>query len=366
MKKVSESIQNYLNSIQIKGLVYYNKNVTLHKEKINQEKKLNKEIKKKLNQEKDLNQEKEIQIPTIQTLFDRSYTIHELKEISRYYNLKISGTKKQLSDQLFYFLYFSHYVIKIQHMWKNKILRKYNKLHGPAYLKRRICTNEYDFISMEPLHEIECHQFISYKDNDGFIYGFDICSLYNLVKTSIVNPYNRSVIPTKVIANMKRILRMGPLLNHFINLKYDDDSSKVSEEKEVELRCLKLFQFIDSLGNYSDMKWFFSLNRAQLIVFVRELMDIWNYRAQLSNQIKRNISPNSRGPFRNMSIQYIMTEEHIWNVKKVIIEVMEQFVYYGIDKDSQIMGAYYILGSLTLVSINAAVANPWLYQSFVM
>ena len=24
-------------------------------------------------------------------------------------------------------------------------------------------------------------QFISYKDKDGFIYGFDICSIYNMI-----------------------------------------------------------------------------------------------------------------------------------------------------------------------------------------
>jgi len=35
----------------------------------------------------------------------------------------------------------------------------------------------------------------------------------------------------------------------------------------------------------------------------------------------------------------------------------------GIDNDSKSLGAYYILGALTLVNTNAAISLPWLYQS---
>jgi hypothetical protein len=35
----------------------------------------------------------------------------------------------------------------------------------------------------------------------------------------------------------------------------------------------------------------------------------------------------------------------------------------GIDKDSKTLGAYYVLGGLTLVNPAAAIALPWLYQS---
>ena len=51
------------------------------------------------------------------------------------------------------------------------------------------------------------------------------------------------------------------------------------------MKCLELFQYMDELGNYTDCKWFTSLNRTQLIKFVRELMDIWEYRAQLDDMM---------------------------------------------------------------------------------
>lgn len=42
---------------------------------------------------------------------------------------------------------------------------------------------------------------------------------------------------------------------------------------------------------------------------------------------------------------------------------MEKFVNSGIDKDSKTLGAYYVLGALTLVSTEASTSLPWLYQS---
>ena len=97
---------------------------------------------------------------------------------------------------------------------------------------------------------------------------------------------------------------------------------------------------------------------------VRELCDIWNYRAQLANETKRNICPPNGDPFRNLSMPYIHTEQNMSNVKKIILEVLEKLVNSGADKDSKALGAYYVLGSLTLVNESAATSLPWLFQSF--
>ena len=44
---------------------------------------------------------------------------------------------------------------------------------------------------------------------------------------------------------------------------------------------------------------------------------------------------------------------------------MEEMVYYGINADSKNLGAYYILGALTITSRNAANALPWLFETFL-
>jgi hypothetical protein len=219
---------------------------------------------------------------------------------------------------------------------------------------------------MEPVEEINFHQFLSFKDEDGFIYGFDIISLHNLFLKSpkeMKNPYNRSLIPDTIFKNIKQILRLSRILKIHINLHFEDDTQNISNEKAIELRVLGLFQNIEALGNYSNPGWFLSLNRNQLIKFVRELVDIWNYRAQLSQEVKRNICPPNADPFRNLSMPYIHTEANMWNVRKVILEVLEKMVNNGVDRDSKSLGAYYVLGALTLVNQETALALPWLYQS---
>jgi hypothetical protein len=313
--------------------------------------------------------DEKISIPTIKTyneLIYNNYNLAQLKMFAKIYKLKLTGNKQQLLSRVYSFLYFSSYIIKIQRIFRGFLVQKYKTLHGPAIMNRKICTNDDDFVSMEPLEEINFHQFFSYKDHDGFIYGFDITSLHNLfIKSNneIRNPYNRNIIPDSVFKNIRSLIRYSKILHININLNFEDDSKKVSDEKKIELRAVTLFQTIDSMGNYSNVNWFLSLNRTQLIKFIRELIDIWQYRAQLPIQTKRNICPPIGDPFRNLSIQYINMEQNLWNVKKVIIEIMEKFVNSGVDNDSKTLGAYYVLGALTLVNEEAATSLPWLFQS---
>ena len=317
-------------------------------------------------------QEDNLSIPTINNYYEMTmynYNLNQLKIIAKNYKLKISGNKNQLFIRLYSYLYFSSYIIKIQKIFRGIITRKYKLLHGPAAINRKLCTNTYDFVTMEPLEEINYHQFISYKDEDGFIYGFDIISLHNLFLKSkdiesIRNPYNRTLIPESVVKTIKSIIKISRILKIHVNLHYEDDTQSISIEKMVELRALTLFQNIDALGNYSNSQWFLSLNRNQIIKFLRELADIWNYRAQITPETKRSICPPSGDPFRNLNMHYIHTEQNITNVKKVVLEVLEKIVNSGVDRDSKALGACYVLGSLTLVNQEAATSIPWLFQSF--
>lgn len=313
-----------------------------------------------------------ISIPTIQNYTDLTkynYNITQLKIIIKHYKLKISGNKPQLALRIFSYLYFSLYAIKIQKIFRGMLVKKYKLVHGPAAMNRKICNNAHDFITMEPVEEINFHQFLSYKDLDGFIYGFDIISLHNLFLKSkendqIKNPYNRNTIPEGAIKNIKSIVRLSRILKIHVNLHYEDNSQNVSIEKAVELRTLTLFQNIDALGNYSNPQWFLSLSKNQMIKMVRELIEIWNYRAQLTSEIKRAICPPNGDPFRNLSIQYIHIEENIINVRKVVLEILEKLVNSATEKDNKALGAYYVLGCLTLVNTEAATSLPWLFQSF--
>lgn len=297
-----------------------------------------------------------------------SYTIKQLKTIAQNFKLKISGIRSELVNRIYIYLRLSNFIIKIQKIFRGFLLRRYNFYHGPSRLNRSLCTNNTDFISMEDIKLIPYNQFFSFKDKDGFIYGFDILSLYNLIhksgKIKVKNPYNRNDIPDFVFKYLSSIIRISKILNINIEILIEDDKTSLSLQKTVELRSLELFQNIDYLGNYSNCEWFLSLNRIELIKFMRELCDIWNFRAQLSSEIKRNICPPYGDPFRHFGLSYINHESDLFLVKKYILEVLEKFVNSGVDTDSKSLGCYYVLGALTLVNQNAAMALPWLYQSF--
>jgi len=297
-------------------------------------------------------------------LFKYNYNVQQLKQFAKQYKLKVSGNKNELSNRIFVFLNLSKTIIKIQKIFRGFLQRKCNRLHGPAFMKRKLCTNESDFLTGDTMSELNYAQFFSYKDSDGFIYGFDIISLYNLILKSgkqVKNPYNRNDIAKNIIQDMRNLIRISRILKIRIDIDIKNDT--VSNEKSVELRTLDLFQNIDALGNYSDPSWFLSLPRVQMIKFVRELIDIWSYRAQLTSEMKRKICHPTGDPFRNINFSYLHSEENMDNVKKIILTLLEKLVNTGVDKDSKTLGAYYVLGALTLVSQNAASSLPWLFQS---
>lgn len=300
-------------------------------------------------------------------LLKYNYNIKQLKQIAKEYKLKITGNKQQLVSRIYSYLYLSNLVIRVQKRIRGCLQRKYNNIHGPAFKNRSLCTNNFDFLSMDELTTIPNEQFFSFKDDDGFIYGFDILSLHNLIykcNGAVKNPFNQQALTSKVIENFRSLLRLSRVLNINILTELSDVTKEVSDKKSVELRALTLFQNIDSLGNYSNAQWFLTLNRNQLIKFVRELVDIWQYRANLSNDVKRAICPPSGNPFQRLpNYNILQTLENLDDVRKIILEILEKLVNTGIDKDNKCLGAYYVLGAITLVNNDAATSLPWLFEA---
>ena len=311
-------------------------------------------------------------IPTIDTihLFDEyNYSIQQIKVILKHYNLKLSGKKEIAIKRIIYYLNSPKWIIKMQKCARGYIQRRYNRLHGPAYLKRSLCTNASDFYTLDPVGEIPFHQFISYKDKDGFIYGFDIASLFHLFSSNsfhdVENPYNRNEITKDVFATLCEIIQKAKLLKAPLTISIDNQIENISEEKSVELRALELFQQINQLGNYSSSEWFLDLSIPRLTRYLRELIDIWNYRAQISNQVKRQICSPHGNPFAGLNLIELSIENDIIKIQEKVLKVMENMVYNGINNDSKSLGALYILGGLTIVNSDAGRALPWLYQSFI-
>jgi hypothetical protein len=300
-------------------------------------------------------------------LFVKNFNVSQLKEICKNYKLKITGKKMDLIERLYQFLKSYKYIVKIQKVFRGFLYRKIVQLRGPGFFDRSKCVNQTDFLSMDELQLIPPLQFFSYTEYDGKIYGFNILSIFNLINKEKnkqpINPYTRNIISDKVVQDIYKIIFLSKICKQQMNIIIKNEMNDLSNKKKIEMKILDIFQYINSLGNYSEPKWFLSLNKIQLYKFFRELSDIWNYRANISDETKIKICPPNGSLFSHLERTSIFNENNQLILQLKISCILEKMLYSGVDNDSKVLGAYYILAALTLVSNDAATSMSWLYQS---
>jgi len=318
-----------------------------------------------------------IVIPTsdnIDILHQYNYNLQQLKSFVKHYKLKQSGNKNELCTRIYQHLFLSKKITPIQKIFRGHLYRSYRRLRGPGFSERTLCVNANDFLSMEEMKDIPNKQFYSFRDEDNFVYGFDIISLYNLIfgdsinvraRRAPKNPYNRSVIPSNVISDLKKIIRVSRVFNEPIDIAIEEDEPD-DEPKSIETRTQELFMKMDEMGHYTHASWFLSLNIIGLRRFVRELSEIWTYRAEITREVKRQICPPNGDALRNIRYVPLFIDEHFTfeHAQSMVMDTLEKLATSGRDDDSRALGVYYILGTLTLVNRDAASAMPWLYESF--
>ena len=294
-----------------------------------------------------------------------NYLVPQLKTMCKYYNVGfVVGTKKnEIIRRLFSFLKQSYYAQRIQTSFRSFILRKYIRAKGPAFIKRSACVNETDFFTMERISDIEIEQFISFTDTDSMIYGFDIMSLYQMISRTVSptkNPYNRNDLPKELLANMNFLFKFSHIFFNKVVVTIDEPI--LDNNKLLEMKCLSIFQEINNLGNYADHVWLWSLNKHKLVKFINCLIDIWAYRANLSNEMKIQICPPHGDPRIGVSLHSIHNME-LNKLRKNVLLIVQNLVLSATDEPNRSLGANYVLCALTLVNNDAAASMPWLYQS---
>ena len=316
------------------------------------------------------------------------YSLADLRALCAHYGIKKSGTKPDLTQRIYIFLKHTYFILRIQRNFKTFLSKKYREICGPGYLHISKCVNDTDFYTFDKLSNIKPMELFTYLDIDNKIYGFHIASIFHLIITSyptITNPYNRNVIPSCIIKNVYEKLIYGSLMGFRVSVKLDDDDNNnnddqtgytnvaigvpiISREKQEELFIVDLFQHINTLGNYSDSDWFIVLQRDELVRFIRNVHDIWYYRANLSQEMKERICPPHGNPFIlhnshvNLNVITLLTTAEI---RTICVSVIERMTQRGAAREDQCLGAFYVLATMTLVNQDARNALPWLYEAVV-
>jgi hypothetical protein len=310
-------------------------------------------------------------------LLDNNYNVSQLKKMCKHNRYKTTGNKSELIKRLYNSMRLSYYAIKIQSRFRMMLIKNLFRMKKLHLLKNSI--NEIDFLSLEPVKNLSFEQIICIPSGEKkHVYCFDICSLQNYFKEqyeqakrdrkniqkhmkNILNPFNRQPFPPYIHKKLHSIIKYSKLCNLNINVSLNN-ANDLDLKKTNVFKAIELFQAIDSFGFITDSKWLLELRASKLIRFLNELIDIWNYRAQLTTDTKSKIFPYSSGnPFRVEQHLYTKDIEYI---KHTIIKILAKFISAGIDKHSQSLAVFYVLGSLTIVSRQAAENLPWLYESF--
>jgi len=323
------------------------------------------------------------------------FTIPQLKVLSKRYKLKVTGTKPFLINSIHTYLVQEHHARRIQKVWRTFAFKLFAQCRGPARFKRELCVNDVDFFTMEPLAELPLDQFVSYTATDGRIYGFEQTSLqqlYDKAKASnmaVLNPYNRQRLPSSLWWSLKRLNFFGKLFSgvalaapalaaaHAPAAPAAHDpaapaahahahapAAHAVDLDQTYARINSLFTSIDNLGNYTDAAWFLTLDRPRFLRFLVCLNDIWTYRANLSEQVRREICP-TYDPF-HFVVMTRLPNMATHEIRFECVRTMEIMVLHGTNHANRTLGANYVLCALTLVSRPAALALPWLYESVAL
>ena len=353
----------------------------------------------------------------------KSYTIPVLKQVCKHHKLHISGKKGLLIDRITTFFERIKNAVIVQKYTRRQFVKKIIKKNREFNDQRNMCTNITDFSTMEPLNEISKEYFYCYTDIDNFVYGFDITSLIEMIRKThkIFNPYTRTPITKRhkneiinlynlsllVYREMREINE--PYIRHIQNNarsnlhRYRNLINRIANEftndtevssylnyrpianietvptiyheqyqeivsmrlRPIDERINSLFVEIDQLGNYTDQSWFTDLSHLQYAQLYRCFYDLWNFRGQISYQVKNDICP-VHGPFDGIfpnSIRHM--DLSTTSLKTVCLIVFENLVYSGINIEIRKIGTLIALTGLTVISPPARTVMPWLYESII-
>ena len=145
-------------------------------------------------------------------------------------------------------------------------------------------------------------------------------------------------------------------------MEYQDTNHLLSKEQLFNQKVIHVFQKIDELNYNTNIDWFNKLSLYQLKILYRELEDIWNYRAQLPENIKKNII----GDNKIFTIPYksLMIIKSLEKLRDIVLTDINTLISNGKTRDDSILGATYVLSGLVLVSKNCAESYPFLLQQF--
>ena len=279
-------------------------------------------------------------------------------------------------------------IIKLQ-KWIKKSLNNFKaKLRGPALYNRALCVNDSDFVSLDDIKDIPEKDFISFKDDTDFIYGFHIDSIIELIfktdenyyenfkkhssalcykqfiktlfnhynKIKIFNPYTRFIIDGDTKLN---IIRLYAQLEYKKKLQSSTIIQEVIDIKtSVRNKCFAIFQKIDFQGYFTDTAWLLDEMPKTIKLFYKKLASLWNFEFGLNNTARYKIS-KTHNLFENLH-DIMISRADKYSILDKILDTVNILISNGEGDGDRNTGCILVLYGLAFINQRCVEANPWL------
>lgn len=294
-------------------------------------------------------------------------------------------------------------VIKLQKWIKCNLTIFKRRLHGPALVRRGLCVNDSDFVSLDDIKDILPGDFISFQDAGGFIYGFSLDSIVDLImksddsfletfkknsssgaycyrqfirvlynhynKIKINNPYTRDLLSGEFKLQVFRLYArkiyssITILHGTCINKSSFGSVNGVNNpggdlRMRVRNKCFTAFQKLDMFGYMTDINWLMDENVKNLKLFYKKLAFQWNLEFGLNNTARYRIS-RTHNLFGNLQ-EIMLSRSDKYHLLDKILDTMNILVSNGETEADKNTGAIIILYGLAAINRQCIEANPWL------
>jgi len=268
--------------------------------------------------------------------------------------IRIPKFKRNIKKNFFHKKYDLNLILKLQSVIRTFLIKKLINSRGIGVVSKKMNNNDTDCFTLENISEISPFKLFSYKDNKNFYWCFEIETFKKIIENKMDNPYNMQKIPDQEISRFLKI-------NYANNKKIINNEANLPNYIKLQQKCVKIFQKMNDLKQYSQCKWFLNLNIYKLRELYKQIEDIWNYRAQLSNADKFKYTKN--GKLFEIPVENIYKINSKIKLGNILLDEFDKLISEGKTDADKTTGALWILSSLTIVNKSARDALPWLFQS---
>ena len=248
--------------------------------------------------------------------------------------------------------------IKIQHWARKALAHLRYKQQGPATNCLEVSNNQTELQSMDQIQTIPQLYIWSYGDANKMIWCFDIRSFSHMMASGFKNPYTQ--IPLTESARNSLEHRLIWLKQKGYTTIFTNDT-ELTAEQTFSLRILDVFMKLDFLGYHSNTEWFSDLTLEDHIKLYRELYELWNYRLQLTSELKKTICPGLDGIMKHDPFKFsLKSQRELRWWQKLNINIFDTLVSTATEKTNRALGAMYCLTALCKVSSKTRDSYNWL------